>query len=71
MKCIKESCRMPYMSGNTGFCNELETFIFGSEAECPLPDKILQLEKQLREYNCIMDKVIVYHAKNGEKGDVN
>ena len=67
MKCIKENCRMPYMSGNTGFCHELETFIFGENPDCPLPDKILELEKQLREYNCIMDKIIVYHAKNKDK----
>jgi len=64
MKCIRNNCRMPHFSGDCGFCNKLETFIFGSKAECPLPDKILQLEKQLREYNCILDKVIVYHAKN-------
>jgi len=56
MKCIKNNCRMPHFSGDCGFYNELETFHFGSEAECPLPDKILQLEKQLREYNCIMDR---------------
>jgi len=60
MKCIRENCRMPYMSGNTGFCHELETFIFGENPECPLPDKILELESTLREYNCILDKLIVF-----------
>jgi len=64
MKCIRENCRMPHFSNDVGFCNELEIFISGSEFECPLPDKILELEKQLREYNCIMDKVIVYNMKN-------
>ena len=66
MKCIRENCRMPYMSGNPGFCHELETFIFGENPEYPLPNKILELESKLREYNCIMDKVIVFHAKNKE-----
>jgi len=47
MKCIRENCRMPYMSGNTGFCHELETFIFGENPECPLPDKITQMEKTI------------------------
>ena len=68
MKCIKENCNLSIMSGNCGFCNVLDSFVFaleGNELKCSLPDKINEMEKELNHYKCALDKIIVYHAKNG------
>jgi len=68
MKCIKENCNLSFMSGNCGYCNVLEAFVFGmenNELKCSLPDKIVVMEKELNHYKCALDKVIMYHDDNG------
>lgn len=66
MKCIKENCKYRHISQHMGFCEVLDTFVFGEDAYCLVSDKIVQLENELREYNSILDKVIVYHERNRE-----
>jgi len=67
MKCIKEACKLKYISDNCGFCELLNTFVHGEEPDCLLSDKIVQVENELREYQCALDKIIMYHYKNQNK----
>ena len=67
MKCIKENCKFNFISCNLGFCEVIGSFVHGEEPECVLSDKILQVENELREYQCALDKIIMFHYKNDKK----